>query len=185
MAPKSPSRSALGETTGKNLARMASLLVVGVAWGLAFNALRESPVSLSGYEPAATCEGTEHAIEPVVESPEAIAARCALGGDVRVIDTRGADAFARGHVAGAQHLPCTAPRLQAQELLAMLGPVGSVVVYGDDTQGALEVARSLSAEAQGMATFVVDGGFAAWERAALACASGACDRCEQETAHVH
>lgn len=166
------------------LLRAVGLLLLAVASALGLNALREAPLPLAAYEPAASCELAQ-GTEPVVAGPVAIAAQCALSEDVLIVDTRSAEAFERGHVAGATHLPCSAPRLQADQLLALVGPRRSVVVYGDDTAGALAVARSLASHAPTLETFVIDGGFAAWESAALACASGPCEVCNEETSHAH
>lgn len=100
---------------------------------------------------------------------------------VAVLDTRSAEDYARGHIPGAIHLPCTAGRL-AETLYADLDAADAILVYGRATADARAVAESLAQRGYGDVRILRDG-YEAWDRAGLACVSGACEHCAQPSLH--
>jgi len=92
------------------LARSAALLAVGGTLGFAVNWVRPGGVPFGRVEKVAICEAADPD-ELVVISPDDGAALCADVGAI-VLDVRPEAAFARGHVAGALHLPCHADPLE-------------------------------------------------------------------------
>lgn len=167
------------------LVRALALTLAAALLGLAGNALRSDGVRLLGYAPPASCEAPPVEVAPQVVDPAAAAGTCG-GSEVLIADAREAGAYAVGHIAGAVHLPCNAGGRQVTEALLHLGTVSTVVVYGASTEEALPVAQTLARQAgqarRNLRILVIRGGFPAWEKAGLACASGPCDRCEE---HPH
>ncbi len=162
-----------------SLLRAAALLLGGAAAGLAANAARSSGVPLVGFEAPVTCSAAaeEAAAAPVVEmAPREASHLCGQAGVV-FADTRPAGRFAEGHVASAVHLPCDASARGAEEALRKLDHAGTVVVYGDGSDDGRAVAEALRARGLHGDLRVLAGGFAAWEREGLACASGPCRDC--------
>ncbi len=158
-------------------ARALALAVLGAALGLGATAARTGGLHLSRPAPVAACE--DPAIPPVVVAP-AEAARVCAAERALIADARPAAAFAAGHIAGAVHLPCDAGGDAASVALAHLADRTVVLVYGAGTADAVAVARSIAQRrgaAGGPKVYALDGGFQAWERAGLACASGPCDDC--------
>ncbi|MDF1564544.1 MAG: rhodanese-like domain-containing protein [Deltaproteobacteria bacterium] len=149
------------------------LLLLGSLLGLGNHALRFEGLFPAPAEAAAACgEGTTGA--PVLQSAEEAGTLCA-GGHILILDVRDAETFARGHVAGAVHLPCSVGKIEA-EIEGQLMGSETVLVYGADTESALPVASSLLL--RGIHDVrVIDGGYPAWEAASLACASGPCAAC--------
>jgi rhodanese-related sulfurtransferase len=90
-------------------------------------------------------------------------------------DTRPAARFEEGHVADAIHLPCDATALGAQAAIARLSHATTVIVYGDSSDDGRAVAETLRLRGLRGDLRVLRGGFAAWEREGLACASGPSD----------
>jgi rhodanese-related sulfurtransferase len=105
-----------------------------------------------------------------------------------IVDVRPADRFAAGHVAGAVHLPCAAGAQASSGPLARLAGKHTVIVYGDSTTEAMPVAAALGprlGRSPGAGRVVViDGGFAAWDGAGLACSSGPCPDCQDGLAKL-
>ncbi len=129
-------------------------------------------------EPAnpAACEAPAEATAPAMIAPAQAWSQCQ---DARTLflDVRAADVFRAGHIAGAVHLPCQAgDRLPA--IASRLREVDLVVVYGEGTDDAMRVATSLPDATD---VRVLEGGYGAWEAAALACVSGPCN-CEEHGA---
>jgi rhodanese-related sulfurtransferase len=87
-------------------------------------------------------------------------------------DTRAAARFEEGHVANAVHLPCDATEAGAQVAIGRLSHAGTVIVYGDSSDDGRAVAETLRRRGLHGDLRVLRGGFAAWEREGLACASG-------------
>ncbi len=158
------------------LARAFAILVAGALAGLAANAVRPGGVRLGGWQEPTQCEG-EAAAATAEIAPSEVAAMCARP-DVVVADTRPESRYAEGHVAGAIHLPCDARGEVAAEAMARLGAARVVVVYGERTDDARPVARTLLGRRPGSDVRVLAGGFEAWSRQGLACASGACTDCK-------
>ena len=163
------------------LALRASLIVgAGAGAGFVLNAVRGSPVTLQRYQPVVACSAPAPADAVEVLSVTEAAAFCG-GRGVVIADTRSASAFAVGHIAGAVHLPCSARAKDASFVIDALGSNDTLLVYGESTADALEVARNVAARAnhRELSVAVVDGGFDAWSGAGLACASGACEECNE------
>ena len=151
------------------LTRALALVVFGALLGLALNAARPGGVPLSGFHAPAACAAGEAPAE--IGLAEA-AALCGAPG-VIIADARPAAAFAQGHIAGAVHLACkeSDPASMQSVLRAQ-----TVLVYGDSTEDARAVAFNLPGH--GARVAVLKGGFAAWNAAGLACASGPCAECK-------
>ncbi|WP_437669093.1 rhodanese-like domain-containing protein [Sorangium sp. So ce131] len=159
------------------LLRAAALLLGGAALGLGVNAARPAGVALVSFEPPTTCTSAPEQDAPVVQmTPLAASGLCGQPGIV-FADTRTAERFAAGHVAGAIHLPCDATASGAEVALKGLGHAQTVVVYGESTEEADEVAATLRRRGLQAEIRVLHGGFAAWEQEGLACASGPCRHC--------
>jgi 3-mercaptopyruvate sulfurtransferase SseA len=168
------------------LARTLALVAVGSAAGLLGNALRPDGVRLQAFEPPTACTAPAAvAAGPTVEvlPPDQATTLCGDKG-VLIADARAAQRFARGHVAGALHLPCAATGDEASRALQMLAGKHTLIVYGDTTDEARPVAEDVRRRAhdQRLRIVVLEGGFPAWDRAGLACTSGPCPACGEERA---
>jgi len=165
------------------LFRAAALLVGGAGVGLGINAARPGGVPLRGFAPPTACtaeaSGDGRAAAAVTElTPKEASQLCNAGGVV-FADTRPDERFEAGHVAGAVHLPCDATELGAQAAIASLTKANAetVIVYGDSSDDGRAVAETLRRSGFHADLRVLRGGFAAWERDGLACASGPCEDC--------
>ena len=165
--------------------RTAALAALGAVAGLILNALRPDGISLQQPSAAAVCKVADVA-HPVERLSPAQANQLCADKRVLLADARSAEDFASGHVAGAIHLPCAAPGDVASAVPRLLQGRQTVVVYGETTADALTVADGLRRRhnAEGMRIAVIEGGFAAWDQAGLACASGPCPECA-EGRHEH
>jgi rhodanese-related sulfurtransferase len=163
--------------------RAIMLVVAGAALGFAANAARPHGLRIAAFAPPVECNGAEGAAapSPTVMSPNEASSLCGQP-SVVIADTRPANAFAEGHVAGAVHLPCDAGGKTADDALARFSHAQTIVVYGASTDDARPVADSLQRRHPDVKVAVLDGGFAAWSQAGLACASGPCDECKQTKA---
>ena len=162
--------------------RAIVLVVAGAALGLAGNAARPHGLRVAAFAPPTECSGAEaSAPSPTVMSPTEASSLCGQP-NVVIADTRPANAFAEGHVAGAVHLPCDAGGSSAVEALSHFSHAHTIVVYGGSTEEARPVAEALQHRHPDVKVAVLDGGFAAWSSAGLACASGPCDECKQTKA---
>jgi rhodanese-related sulfurtransferase len=181
MTTSTPAPIALG-------ARAAALVAVAAALGLVVNALHPRGVRFASFKPPVACtqgEGTAAATGPAAGaevsllSPAEVATLCA-DPSALVADARPAARFAEGHVVGAIHLPCTSSRGAASAALDLLAARKTLVVYGEGTDDALPVAEEMwrRAARPDVRIAVLAGGFSAWNRAGLACASGPCATCE-------
>ena len=162
--------------------RAIALVVAGAALGFAANAARPHGLRIAAFAPKTACDGAENgAHAPAVMSPAEASSLC--GQPLVVIaDTRPAAAFSEGHVAGAVHLPCDAGGKTVVDALAHFSNAQTIVVYGASTDDARPVAATLQRRHPDVKVAVLDGGFAAWSKAGLACASGPCDECKQTKA---
>jgi rhodanese-related sulfurtransferase len=161
-------------------ARALLLMTAAGALGLGVNALRPDGVSLAAYAPPAVCGASSSpsrtASPPVsILTPAEAAGLCGDAGTV-LADVRSASAFAEGHVTGAIHLPCAASGDVAAAAVALLAGKSRLVVYGDATADAATVAEEMRRRAR-LDVVVIEGGFAAWNQAGLACSSGPCPQC--------
>jgi len=156
--------------------RALAICVAGALLGLGLAALRPSGLQLT-HAGGASCEAG--AVEPSLLAPDAAASLCAAERAL-IADVRTDAEFAAGHIANAVHLPCDTRGDVAGAQLAHLADRSLVLVYGTTTADALAVARSIAARLPAGASakiYALDGGFAAWEKAGLACASGPCEGC--------
>jgi 3-mercaptopyruvate sulfurtransferase SseA len=163
------------------VARAVLLLLIGGGLGLAANAVRPDGVSLRGHRAPVACEAPRSgplAVE--VQTPERAVRLCGDPG-VLIADARPAARFAEGHVAGAVHLPCAAPRDEASTVVSRLADRTTVIVYGDTTEEARPVAEELRRRVgrPDLRVVLLEGGFPAWDRAGLACSSGPCPECKE------
>jgi rhodanese-related sulfurtransferase len=158
------------------LARALLLVLAAAGLGLLGNQLRPNGVALGGFSAPAVCGGESEKAEPVEIDP-ADAIRMCGHPEIVIADTRPANRFAEGHVAGAIHLPCDAAGSVASDAMHHLEGASTVIVYGESTDDARPVAASLSRRLHHRVA-VLKGGFQAWSQAGLACASGPCDECK-------
>jgi rhodanese-related sulfurtransferase len=169
------------------LARAAMLLVLAAGLGAVVNGLRGDGLRPGQFQVATTC-GAGGATAPVAggQTPPVTeihawdAVRLCGDPGVMVADVRTSERFAAGHVADAVHLPCASSATAASGALSLLARRHTVVVYGDTTADAREVAEALRPRlGDGGKVLVLAGGFGAWERAGLACSSGPCPECQK------
>ena len=159
------------------LLRASGLLLGGALAGLAFNAARPAGVSLAHFEAPSTCTaGLPHEDKVLEISAHDASALCGSKG-VLFADTRPPDAFAEGHVADALHLPCHGTQGPDEGALRKLAEAETILVYGASSDDAREVAETLQRRGLQGKLRVLTGGFPAWEREGLACASGPCQEC--------
>jgi rhodanese-related sulfurtransferase len=157
--------------------RSAALLLGGAAVGLGLNAARPAGVALRGFEAPTACTAGAVAEARVVEmEPREASTLCGRPGIV-FADTRPAPRFEEGHVADAVHLPCDAAASGVEEALARVGRAQTIIVYGESSDDGHDVAETLRRRGFPGELRVLRGGFAAWEREGLACASGPCKDC--------
>jgi rhodanese-related sulfurtransferase len=173
MSPSGSRSRSLAATVG----RAVVLTVAGAALGLAVNSARSSGIRFATFETPAMCDQAEAAGAPLELDPAQASELCGRPGVV-VADARTAERYAEGHVAGAIHLPCDADGQVASDAFAHLDGARTILVYGDDTAEAQPVAASLRRRIHHGDVRVLRGGFAAWSRAGLACASGPCEECK-------
>lgn len=97
---------------------------------------------------------------------------------VRFVDARDHDAFQRGHIAGALHVPLEGGVLGDAQL-ARLAPGRTIIAYCD-TQGSCSASRRLAGllSAAGFKDVrVLEGGMPAWMHAKFPAQAGACEDC--------
>jgi rhodanese-related sulfurtransferase len=155
------------------------LLAAGAALGLGIGAVRPGGLSLQSVARAEACESPGAQSKVTQVSPAEAAQLCAAG-QVMIADARPAADYAAGHVAGAVHLPCTGSGVVAGEALQKTAGAQTLLVYGSTSEEAVAVAQGLAGRlgsGAGPRILALEGGFAAWEKAGLACASGPCDGC--------
>ena len=162
--------------------RAALLAGVGGALGAGINALRSDGLAVAEYAPAVVCITTEAgpAEGPEVQlATQAEATALCAEPDTLIADVRPAAAFAQGHVAFAIHLPCSASEQVASAAEHGLSGKHQLLVYGDATDDALPVAEQMRRRLgrADLSIKVLEGGFAAWSAAGLACTSGECPAC--------
>ncbi|MFO0761664.1 MAG: rhodanese-like domain-containing protein [Byssovorax sp.] len=160
------------------LARTACLVAAGALIGLGVNAGRKAPLSLRGFEAPVVCSaGAEAGAPPIAQMSAASASSMCGREGVVFADTRSAAEFAEGHIADALHLPCDASESGAGAAIKKLGPARTIIVYGSSTDDGHKVAETLRARGLQGDLRVLEGGFSAWEKQGLACASGPCHEC--------
>ncbi len=129
---------------------------------------------------ATSCQAPH--VEPQLIGPAEAAQLCA--GGALVADARSAAEYTAGHVADAVHLPCDSKNVAAATAISQLAERSHLLVYGSSTEQAVAVARSVAQRVgDRVKVYALRGGFAAWERAGLACASGPCESCISSEGH--
>jgi rhodanese-related sulfurtransferase len=162
---------------GASLLRALALLAAGAGAGLGANALRPDGVAIRDFSPPVACTGPgEHEAAPALVSVTEAASLCGRRG-VLFADARTPARYAEGHIAEAIHLPCESGAQVASEALGRLGAASTVVVYGQATGEAADVAATLRRRLPGVDVRVLEGGFEDWQTRGNACASGPCDDC--------
>ncbi len=150
--------------------RALAIVAVSALVGFGFDWVRPGGVKLEKKDDVAICEAGESDL--VVEiMPEDASASCAAVETV-ILDVRSEKEYFDGHVAGAIHLPCSADPL-GDEFSGLISRAGLILVYGQSTDDARQVARAL-AERQ-YEVQILAGGYPAWEAAGLGCVSGPCE----------
>ena len=161
------------------LLRTACLAGFGLGAGTLLQVLRPDRVSLTPPAQPLACSAApeEFNAPPVSEEADPVDV-LPLCGRPRVVlaDMRAASLFAGGHVAGALHIPCSAGPL-SPEKKARLAAATTIVVIGESTSAGFIAANALRPYAPEARLQVLRGGFAAWEAAGFACASGPCEEC--------
>jgi rhodanese-related sulfurtransferase len=162
-------------------ARTGVVLALGAGLGFVVNAARREGLRPDRFALATTCTAGPSPSQIKVLSPIQAVRVCGEPGAV-IADVRPPDRFAQGHVAGAVHLPCAARGDAASGALARMAGAQTVVVYGDSTEQATQVAESLRRRLTraDVELVVIAGGFADWDRAGLACTSGPCPDCREQ-----
>ncbi len=162
--------------------RAGLLVAVGALGGAAVNALRPDGLVASEYAPPVVCTtvegGPAEGPEVQLTAQSEASALCAEP-DTLIADVRPAEAFAQGHVAGAIHLPCSASEQVASAAEHGLSGKRQLIVYGHSTEDAFPVAEQMRRRLgrADLSIRVLEGGFAAWSAAGLACTSGECPAC--------
>jgi rhodanese-related sulfurtransferase len=167
--------------------RALVLALVGVLTGFAANALRSDGVAIADFAPPVTCTDGAHGLAAMDTPPVRLVRQseatvmCAEGSTV-IADARDAKEFASGHIAGAIHLPCSASEKVALAAESGLSGKKLLLVYGESTDDAFPVAEQMRQRLgrSDLHIGVLEGGFAAWSSAGLACSSGICPECGAE-----
>jgi rhodanese-related sulfurtransferase len=166
-------------------ARAGCVIAAGAALGLLVNLVHPRGVRFGAFAAPVACGQTAAAAAPGAPAevellaPADVARLCA-DPTALVADARSAARFAEGHVVGAIHLPCTSSQGAATAALDLLAAKKTLVVYGDATDDAMPVAQEMRRRSvrPDVRIAVMEGGFAGWSRAGLACASGPCAACD-------
>jgi len=163
--------------------RAVCLVLAGGALGLAVNQARPDGVRFTTFAAPTTC-GAGAAPAALTAAPVEVlppTEAVSFCGDAQTLlaDVRPAAEFAEGHVTGALHLPCASSGTAATAAIDQLAGRRTLVVYGNGTEDARLVAEELRRRAarSDLRVLVIEGGFAAWSRAGLACSSGPCAEC--------
>jgi rhodanese-related sulfurtransferase len=150
------------------------LAVVGALLGLGVNAVRARglPFVARSFDYQITCEEATVASANRTLAP-AEAAKLRAGKDVAVIDIRSAEAYAAGHVAGAQSLPVSSVMPTDPAKLAALKGYRIVIVYdeGEELGRAEEFAGELKTAGVKDVRFL-GGGYKAWAAASQPATKG-------------
>ena len=175
------------DSVAGRLLRAAVLAAGGVALGLLGNAVHPAGLPLSKPVLAQAELGQCAATDPKehkalgMSAPEALTPveALALRGQAGVVigDLRPPALYARGHIAGAIHLPCAGSLGQAA--LDRLPSSAQLLLYDDDGRSAeLQVAATTAALRGISRIYTLAGGFGAWTLSGLPSESGTCERCE-------
>jgi 3-mercaptopyruvate sulfurtransferase SseA len=160
------------------------LVLAGAAFGLAVNAGRGVGGIALGRPVHSTAEGgacvgvgsPEEAIQVGIQEA------AQLRGHAGVVfgDTRPADQYAQGHVAGAWHLPCFGSAAVAASSLEHFARAQTLIVYGDgEGAGDARLAQAELRRRGWQDVRVLAGGWRAWRVAGLPAESGPCEVCKK------
>ncbi len=164
------------------LARTAALFALACVLGYAFNAVRSDGVSFAPVVVGNACgSASGEPTRAVLSLSAADAADAIEAGSVLLLDARSADAYARGHIDRALHLPCASANADAERALDRARLVSLVLVYGAGAEDARDMAEEV-ARRLGPTTRVslVFGGYDALLGAGAPAESGSCERCGSE-----
>jgi rhodanese-related sulfurtransferase len=167
--------------------RALLLVVAGASVGVIVNLLHPKGVKVVRYVPATMCSASqEQAARISVLSPSDASHLCG-NPNALVADVRNAEAFAKGHIAGAVHIPCTGSVADVDRVRSGLVGKKHLVVYGETEDQANQVASDLMRriDQPEISIAVISGGWTAWFDAGLACSSGPCDDCEGDASRVN
>jgi rhodanese-related sulfurtransferase len=166
--------------------RALLLLAASGAMGLLVNRFHPKGVPVAKYIPATMCSATQEAAVAISElAPSAAAQLCGTTSTL-VADVRSAEEFAKGHIAGAIHIPCSGTTADLERVRVRLLGKDRLVVYGGSDEQSRQVAADLSRRVQRpeLQVATILGGWPAWFDAGLACSSGPCDDCGGEISDV-
>jgi len=157
-------------------------VVAGAALGLAINLARGSrglrlSVAVHSVAEGGACSAPAgpHGALPAGDA-------AALRGQAGVAfgDTRSPEEYARGHVAGAWHLPCFGSAQVAASSLHHLAGARTLILYGqDDAQTDARLAADELSRRGFPDVRILAGGWRAWQAAGLPAESGPCDECRK------
>ena len=166
-------------------ARAGCLLGAATLAGLLVNGVRADGVRFSNFVAPNACAnpGEGETSSPAAPAVEVMAPGDAAGlcGDptTLIADVRSADEFAKGHASGAIHLPCGASGQVADTSVGLVSGRQTLILYGSTTADARRVAEEMRRRIHraDLRVVALAGGFASWDQAGLACASGPCAAC--------
>ena len=140
------------------------VIMVSTALAFAVNALRPLPLSLvMPFPPEYRCSTTPQSGLPMrVELALTMFGR----GDVVFVDARPSQAFEKGHIEKARHIPYSFIDPVGKETVRELKRYKSVIIYCNrkDAQVSMTMAGELSEEGVAGATYL-EGGFLEWVKA--------------------
>ncbi|MGC4063160.1 MAG: rhodanese-like domain-containing protein [Polyangiaceae bacterium] len=162
--------------------RVTLLVAVGATAGFAVNRIHPRGVPFARYVPPTMCSATQDASSAISELAPAEAAKLCGAANTLVADVRTAEEYAKGHIAGAVHIPCSGSKADVERVRGRLLGKNRLVVYGGSDDQSRQVAADLSRRMQRpeLNVAVILGGWSAWFDAGLACSSGPCDDCGGE-----
>jgi rhodanese-related sulfurtransferase len=162
--------------------RVTLLVAVSVPAGITLNRIHPQGVPFAKYVPPTMCSASQDASAAIAELVPAEAAKLCGAANTLVADVRSAEEFAKGHIAGAVHIPCSGTTADVERVRARLLGKERLVVYGGSDEQSRQVAADLSRRMQRteLHVAVILGGWSAWFDAGLACSSGPCDECGGE-----
>jgi rhodanese-related sulfurtransferase len=168
------------------LGRTGLLFVIGIGVGFAVNRVHPKGVRLERYVPPTMCSASLAEAARISLLPPTQAAQLCGKPDTLVADVRDADAFAKGHIASAVHIPCSGSVADVAKVRLALAGKRHLVVCGENEEQGNQVASDLMRQIDrpDVTIAVISGGWNAWYNAGLACASGPCDDCSGEVSHA-
>jgi rhodanese-related sulfurtransferase len=166
--------------------RTLLLLAFGAATGILVNRVHPKGVRFERFTPPTMCSASLAQSARITVLTPAIASHLCGQTDTLVADVRDAEAYTKGHIASAVHIPCSGSVADVERVRTALTGKQHLVVYGESEEQGHQVASDLMRQIDrpDVTIAVISGGWNAWFNAGLACASGPCDDCGGETSHV-